>query len=61
MVELKILSKELRNIRKTYGNQIELVLYNFIDPSYVSKADTSLKHYFTGLDSFLETEIDGKP
>ena len=37
------------------------MLYNFIDPSYVSKAEASLKHYFTGLDNFLETEIDGKP
>ncbi len=42
-----------------FGNQIELLLFNIIDSSFLSKAENSLDKYFESMDSLLDVKIKG--
>lgn len=49
-----------REHRAKYGNQIELLIFNLVDPACISSSETATKRYFEDVNAFLDIEIDGQ-
>lgn len=52
------LSRRLNEHKKNYGDQIELLIFEIIDPTLVSEAETSIANYFENLELKLETQSE---
>ena len=54
------LIRRTREHKTKYGDHIELLTFNLIDPIYVTEAESSLRNYFRQLNNKLTLKIDKK-
>lgn len=52
------LNRRVKEHKRKFGNQLELLAFNLIDASYLSEAENSLYKYFKEIKSFINLKID---